>query len=48
MFRGWAAQWSGTATTAGVKTPVFEGEAKTVWQAHADVKGKGRPAGATK
>lgn len=48
MFRGWAAQWSGTATTAGVKTPVFEGEAKTVWQAHADVKGKGRPAGAKK
>jgi DNA-directed RNA polymerase subunit L/DNA-directed RNA polymerase alpha subunit len=42
MFRGWAAQWSGTTASAGLKTPTFEGDAKTMWQGHAAAKTAGK------
>jgi DNA-directed RNA polymerase subunit L/DNA-directed RNA polymerase alpha subunit len=44
MFRGWAAQWSGATASAGLKTPTFEGDAKTMWQGHAAAKAAARGA----
>ena len=44
MFRGWSAQWSGATASAGLKTPTFEGDAKTMWQGHAAAKASARGA----